>query len=103
VSKESLIMRQLAHAIDTLEKMVEFMADSERPNPDRLTMSWHWGSSTLGYQEMQRGIEAVALDMWPQMREEAIRRQGLEVERLRLELTEEQARASAATAEPTLL
>lgn len=103
MSNESTIMYQLAHAIDTLEKMVGFMADSNSPSPGKLTMAWSWGSATLGYQELQRAIEAVAMEMWPQLRDEAIRRQGIEVERLRLALAEEQARAAAARSEPTLL
>lgn len=103
MSNESNIMRQLAHAIDTLEKMSAFMSDASMPGPDSLSMSWSWGSATLGYQELKTGIERVAIDMWPQLRDEAIRRQGLEVERLRLELIEEQARVSRGRAEPTLL
>lgn len=103
MSNESNIMHQLAQAIDTLEKMVGFMDDAATPSPDKLTMAWSWGSATLGYRELQRAIEAVAVEMWPQLRDEAIRRQGLEVERLRVKLAEEQGRVASERSEPPLL
>ena len=89
MSKESLLMRDLAHAIDTLEAMVAFDY-----TPTKVSLSWDIGNATVGFKELSSAIAGVVADNWGVLRDEAILRQMLKVEELRKQLADEQAKGA---------
>lgn len=81
------LLRELADAIDALERMALYSpGETAMSKPDKVWLRWEEGSATTGYDDIAKAMSGVIADIWHEIRDEAVHRQTLEVERLRRNL-----------------
>ena len=79
---DSLRLRQLADKMDRLELAKRFDAPSRNVTPD-LSVSWHYGASTVGYKELSSAIAKVVARRFDELQAEALADLECEVEDVR--------------------
>lgn len=81
---ETIALRSLANAIETLERIESFQFNGT--DCTGMCLTWSTGSATSGYKELQQAMSKVCASMWDEIRYAAVCRAREEVDRCRKQI-----------------